>query len=118
MPDPVFDHPGLEVDVAQLATELDRGTIVLIDVREPHEWEAGRIPGAEHVPLGELLAQAGEQDRDRTIVFQCLVGGRSAMAAEAFRQAGFDAWSLAGGIRAWDATGRPLTPDDGVVADH
>lgn len=118
MPDPVFSHPGLEVDVTQVATELDRGSIVVIDVREPHEWEAGRIAGAVHIPLQELMGRIEELDRERTIVFQCRVGGRSGMAAQALRESGYDAWSLAGGLLAWDAADRPLTPDGGVVADH
>lgn len=118
MPDPVFSHPGLEVDVTQVATELDRGSIVVIDVREPHEWEAGRIAGAVHIPLQELMGRIEELDRERTIVFQCRVGGRSGMAAQALRESGYDAWSLAGGLLAWDAADRPLVPDGGVVADH
>jgi rhodanese-related sulfurtransferase len=118
MSSPVFDQPGLEVDVDQLAPELERGTVVLLDVREPYEWEAGRIDGAVHLPLSELGARAGELDRDATIVVQCRIGGRSAVAAQALRQAGYDAWSLRGGILAWDQGGRPLVPDGGVVADH
>jgi rhodanese-related sulfurtransferase len=118
MPSPVFDQPGLEVDADQLAAELERGTVVLIDVREGYEWDAGRIEGAVHLPLGELGARAGELDRDATIVLQCRVGGRSGMAAQALRQAGFDAWSLRGGLLEWDAAGRALVPDGGTVADH
>ncbi|WP_320670437.1 rhodanese-like domain-containing protein [Patulibacter defluvii] len=118
MADPLFDHPGLEVDVAQLRDALDRDAVTLVDVREPYEWEAGRIPGAVHVALHELGARANELDRSRPIVFQCRVGGRSAMAAQAFREAGVDAWSLRGGILDWAAAGHPLTPEDGTVADH
>jgi rhodanese-related sulfurtransferase len=52
------------------------------------------------------------------VIFQCRVGGRSLMAAEAFRRAGFDAYSMAGGVQRWAEEGRPLTPDGGYVADH
>jgi rhodanese-related sulfurtransferase len=114
----VFDHPGLEVDGDQLTTELQRGTVVLVDVRETYEWDAGRIDGAVHLPLGELGARAGELDRDATIVITCRVGGRSGIAAQALRDAGYDAWSLRGGLLDWDREGRPLVPDGGTVADH
>lgn len=118
MASPVFDQPGLEVDADQLATELERGSVVLVDVREPYEWDAGRIAGSRHLPLSELGARAGELDRDATIVIACRVGGRSGMAAQALRQAGFDAWSLRGGLLDWDGGGRPLEPAGGTVADH
>jgi len=118
MASPVFDHAGLEVDADQLAAELERGTVVLVDVRESYEWDAGRIDGAIHLPLSELGARAGELDRDATIVVQCRVGGRSGMAAQALRQAGYDAWSLQGGLLDWVGGGRPLVPDGGTVADH
>ena len=90
----------------------------LIDVREDQEWDAGRIGGARHVVLGEVAAQAATIDQERPVVFYCRVGARSAMAADAFRRGGYDAYSLAGGLEAWAGEGRPLDPDDGTVADH
>jgi rhodanese-related sulfurtransferase len=87
----------------------------LIDVREDYEWEAGRIPGSRHVELGAVAQAAETIDRDTPVVFICRVGGRSTMAANAFRRAGFDAYSLAGGVLAWEASGHPF---DGVVAEH
>ena len=89
-----------------------------IDVREPYEWDAGRIAGARHIELVELSSQASTIDRDRPVVFQCRAGVRSAMAAEAFRAAGYDAWSMAGGLQRWFDDGLPLEPADGRVADH
>ncbi|WP_036725891.1 rhodanese-like domain-containing protein [Patulibacter minatonensis] len=118
MPSPVFDQPGLEVDAAQLAAELERDSVLLVDVREGYEWDAGRIEGALHVPLGELGARIGELDRQATIVVQCRIGGRSGIAAQALRDAGYDAWSLRGGILDWDRAGHPLVPAGGTVADH
>lgn len=90
----------------------------LIDVREDQEWDAGRIGGARHVVLGEVAAQAATIDQERPVVFYCRVGARSAMAADAFRTAGYEAYSLDGGLEAWTGEGRPLEPDDGTVADH
>jgi rhodanese-related sulfurtransferase len=90
----------------------------LIDVREDHEWDAGRIGGARHIVLGEVASQASTIERDRPVVFYCRVGSRSAMAADAFRSAGYEAYSLDGGLEAWSGEGRPLEPDHGAVAEH
>lgn len=98
--------------------ELVREGAQLVDVREPYEHEAGRIAGAAHIELKELQARAAEIDRERPVVFQCRVGGRSAMAAEAFRAAGYEAYNLAGGLKAWVEAGLPIEPEDGRVADH
>ncbi len=96
----------------------ERGEVQLVDVREDYEWGAGRIAGARHVELGALAAAAGTLDRGTPVVFYCRVGGRSAMAAHAFRRAGFDAYSLDGGLLAWDARDLPLEPEGGGVAPH
>jgi len=90
----------------------------LIDVREDHEWDAGRIAGARHIELPDVAAQAPTIDRDTPVVFYCRVGARSAMAADAFRKAGYEAYSMAGGLEAWAGGGRPLEPEDGKVAAH
>ena len=90
----------------------------LIDVREDYEWDAGRIGGARHIVLGEVASQASTIDQGRPVVFYCRVGSRSAMAADAFRRAGYDAYSLHGGLEAWAGDGRPLEPADGTVASH
>jgi hydroxyacylglutathione hydrolase/adenylyltransferase/sulfurtransferase len=93
----------------------DLGDAQLVDVREDYEWEAGRIPGSRHVALSAVGASAETIDRDSPVVFVCRVGGRSTMAAHAFRQAGYDAYSLAGGVLAWAGSGLPF---EGEVADH
>ena len=87
----------------------------LVDVRQPHEHEAGHIGGDRHVPLADLPSQADTLDRDRPVVFYCRVGSRSAMAVEAFRTGGFEAYNLAGGIEAWTEAGRPIEPEGGRV---
>ena len=94
------------------------GEIQLVDVREPYEHDAGRISGARHVELAELSRAAGSLDRERPLVFYCRVGGRSAMATQAFRASGYDARNMAGGLLAWADKGLPLEPVDGSVADH
>ncbi len=87
-------------------------------MREPHEREAGHIEGTRHIELVKLSSQADTVARERPVVFYCRMGGRSTMAAEAFRAAGFDAYSMSGGLLRWASEGRPLSPEGGRVADH
>jgi len=95
------------------------GAVQLIDVREAYEHEAGRIAGARHIELERLASEAETIDRDRPVVFHCRIGSRSAMAAQAFRASGWDAYNMTGGAQAWVDRGLPLEPDGrGVVADH
>jgi rhodanese-related sulfurtransferase len=95
-----------EVDAEALEAD---GDLLLVDVRTSEERDAGHIPSdTAHIPFEELLARAGELDRDRRIVFYCRVGERSAAAADAFGASGYDASSLAGGIVAWQESGRPV----------
>jgi len=109
-----------DVDVApeHARAMIESGEVQLVDVREPYEWEAGRIAGARHIELERLASEADSLDRERPVLFYCRLGARSAMAANAFRRAGFDAHSLVGGLTEWDRRGLPLEPDDGIVADH
>jgi hydroxyacylglutathione hydrolase/adenylyltransferase/sulfurtransferase len=110
MPDLPF-----ELSPDQAADLLANGDAELIDVREGYEREAGHIPGSRHVELSRLTESAEDLPAERPIVFQCRVGARSAMAAFAFRRAGFDAHNLDGGIVAWAERGLPV---EGRIADH
>ena len=92
----------LEVEPEWLADHL--GEVEVLDVREPDEWngELGRIPGARHLPLGELRARLGELPRDRPVIAVCRAGGRSAEASLILEQAGFArAANLSGGMIRW-----------------
>ncbi len=89
----------------------------LVDVRADHEWEAGRIEGAKHLPLAELSERAGEIDKDRPVVLYCRGGNRSTMATEALADAGYDAAKLSEGIVGWSEAGLPLEPEGGHVAE-
>jgi rhodanese-related sulfurtransferase len=113
-----FSDPAHDLTPQQVQEMLDRGEIELIDVREAYEWEAGRIAGARHIELERLASQAETVPRDRTIVFMCRLGARSAMAMQAFRASGWDAYHLAGGIQEWADQQMPLEPESGYVADH
>jgi hydroxyacylglutathione hydrolase/adenylyltransferase/sulfurtransferase len=106
-----------EVDVAPdwVRERHQAGEIQLIDVREDYEYEAGRLAGARHIELQLVASQADTIDRDKPVVFYCRIGSRSSMAAQAFRRAGYDAYSLDGGLTAWEQSGLPL---EGHVAAH
>ena len=105
-----------ELSARQLADLLNDGDVQLVDVREPYEHEAGRIAGDVLIELDRLPAEAGSLDRERTLVFYCRTGSRSALATDAFAAAGFDAHNLSGGLKDWVEQGLPIEPSDGRVA--
>ncbi|MBX5469916.1 MAG: rhodanese-like domain-containing protein [Thermoleophilaceae bacterium] len=113
-----FDPRQWELDPERVAELAARGEVVVVDVREPYEHEAGRIAGALHVPLDRLAEAAGELAGERPLVFHCRVGARSALAAQAFRAAGVEAFNMTGGLVEWVERGLPLEPDGGRVAEH
>lgn len=113
-----FADPAHELTPSQVREALDNGDIVLVDVREPYEWDAGRIPGAQHIELERLASRAADVPTDRPVVFMCRLGVRSAMAMQAFRASGWDAYHLGGGIQRWADEGMPLEPEGGHVAEH
>ena len=113
-----FDETERDLSPKQVSELLAGGDVQLIDVREPYEWEAGRISGARHIELEHLAGRSGEIDKSRKVIFQCRVGRRSALATEAFAASGYDAHNLAGGITAWVEAGLPFEPEDGQVAAH
>ncbi|HET9719908.1 MAG TPA: rhodanese-like domain-containing protein [Solirubrobacteraceae bacterium] len=106
---------GTDYTPQQVAELLGAESVQLIDVREAAEHRAGRIAGGRLIELGDLPAQSSTIDPERPVVFYCRSGARSAMATAAFRQAGFDAHNMVGGIAEWQAAGLPLEPADGRV---
>ncbi len=92
-----------DITVTELKARIDKGDApMIVDVREPAEFEICRIPGAVLIPLGQLASRLGELDPAQEIVLQCKVGGRSANATAYLRRAGFArARNLTGGILAW-----------------
>jgi sulfur-carrier protein adenylyltransferase/sulfurtransferase len=97
-------YEGPEISAEELKVELDRkgGELVLIDVREPHEWEIAHIAGARLIPLNQLPERLGELDGHSEIVTHCHHGARSMKALEILKGAGFSkVRSLAGGIDTW-----------------
>jgi len=101
-----------EITPTQLAARISRGEdFDLIDVREPHEWEIARIPGARLIPLATLVEALPTLDSARDIVVHCKGGGRSARAVQQLQASGFrKVWNLAGGITRWSDDVDPSTP--------
>ncbi len=105
-------YAGAEVAAKDLADELADGQdLVLIDVREPHEWEICRIDGATLIPLRALPERLRELDGHDAFVTYCHTGVRSMQALEVLKAAGFSrVRSLCGGIDAWSTDVDPSVP--------
>jgi rhodanese-related sulfurtransferase len=96
--------PYAEVAPKEVKARIARGEdVFLLDVREPGEVEAWSYPIGVNIPLGQLGDRLEELPRDTTIVVACHVGARSAVAAKALNDAGWDAENLTGGAVAWAA---------------
>jgi rhodanese-related sulfurtransferase len=117
-PDHLFHADDVDVAPERVRDLHAEGAVQLVDVREGYEWEAGRIAGARHIELERLAAQAPTIDPGTPVVFYCRLGARSGLAANAFRRAGFEAYSMVGGLDDWARRGLPIEPDNGQVADH
>jgi molybdopterin/thiamine biosynthesis adenylyltransferase/rhodanese-related sulfurtransferase/molybdopterin converting factor small subunit len=103
--------PG-EIDPVEVKAKLDRGeNFVLIDVREPHEYQICKIPQARLIPLGQVPQRMHELDPDDEIVLHCKSGVRSGKAADLLRQSGFKkVLNMKGGILAWSDKVDPRVP--------
>ncbi|MEZ5076364.1 MAG: rhodanese-like domain-containing protein [Solirubrobacterales bacterium] len=116
MTEPAETSDGREI-ARDEAQELIADGAQIVDVRAAHEWGAGHIVGATHLPLDELSARVAEIDRERPVILYCRGGNRSSMATAALAEAGFDAAKLTEGIVGWAAAGLPLDPEGGYVAE-
>ena len=84
---------------------------LLLDVREPWEWQAARIEGSQHIPMREVPARVDEIDRERDVVAICHHGGRSQQVAMFLEKNGFrKVHNLQGGVDAWSRTVDPAVP--------
>jgi rhodanese-related sulfurtransferase len=101
-----------EITPVDLKKKLDAGEEPLVlDVREPNEYQINRIPGSTLIPLGELPRRYQELPRDREIVAQCKMGGRSSKAMDFLKSVGFtNVKNLRGGILEWIDTVDPSQP--------
>jgi sulfur-carrier protein adenylyltransferase/sulfurtransferase len=110
-----------EVDTAQAADEVEQAGTVVLDVREPDEYEQGALPGAVHIPRGHLESQVEGRITDHAahIVVYCAGGTRSAFAADTLSQLGYtDVVSVIGGFNKWKDEGRPWTTPVSLSAEQ
>ena len=98
---------SLEVDLDTFAAAYEDGAVVL-DVRNPDEYEGAHVPGAVLVPLPELPARMDEVPNADPLYVICAVGGRSLTAAKALAEKGFRPLSVAGGTNGWIERGGPV----------
>ncbi|RQP09511.1 MAG: rhodanese-like domain-containing protein [Microbacteriaceae bacterium] len=85
---------------------------VIIDVRQPEEYDAAHVDGARLVPLGELVERMGELPTEGTLHLMCRSGARSAQATAYLEAQGYDAVNVDGGIIAWHEAGLPIVQPD------
>lgn len=97
------------VSVQQAHDQLEKGTAVMVDVREPEELAESAVPGTIDIPLGELEARAGEIPTGKPVMVFCRSGNRSQEGAAILAAKGYDASTVEGGIIAWQDAGLPTT---------
>jgi sulfur-carrier protein adenylyltransferase/sulfurtransferase len=110
-----------EVDTAEMESALERPGTVLLDVREPDEYDQGAVPGAIHIPRGHLESQVESKvtDKDAPVVIYCAGGTRSAFAAETLGLLGYtDVVSVAGGFNKWKNEGRTWSVPKTLTAEQ
>jgi rhodanese-related sulfurtransferase len=101
-----------EISPQDAAARSKSGEAVIVDVRETDEWDEEHIPGAMHMSRGtiELDIEEKVSDPNAMIICHCGGGGRSALAAKSLQKMGYkNVRSMAGGFKAWKATGLPST---------
>ena len=102
------EHLGT-LSATMLKEKLDRNEIILVDVREEHEWEKGHIEGAERIYVGYLKEEASRLPRDKPIATTCGWGGRGGLGASILKKMGFkDVYNVLGGMKAWKKLGYPI----------
>jgi len=103
-------HPEIEdYDPKETQDEVAGGAL-LIDVREQHEWDVSRLPGAVHIPMGDIPNRLADLPRDRKLIFTCRSGNRSGLVKDyLIDEHGYtNVHNQLGGIIAWQLEGLPL----------
>jgi len=101
-------EPFTRIDVNEAKEMIAKGAAV-IDVREPHEYNAGHVPDARLIPVATVYARREELPPDNDVIFVCAVGQRSALACEMAAAAGLKRlYNLEGGTDAWVKSGQPV----------
>jgi rhodanese-related sulfurtransferase len=109
---PALMPRGRRATALQATQLINRGKTTIVDVRTPEEFAKGHLRDAKNIPLADLSNRIGELDKSKTktVVVVCQTGGRSDKAVRQLKAAGFDdAYSLEGGLAAWQAANLPVT---------
>ena len=102
-------EPFSRISVDDAKGMMSDGGVAVIDVREPHEYNAGHVPNAKLIPVAKVFARKDELPRDKDVIFICQVGQRSALACEMAAAAGLTRlFNLEGGTEAWVKAGNPV----------
>ena len=102
-----------QITAKELKERIDKGDdLQIIDVREAHELAVAKIPNTIHIPLGQIVSRMSEIDPTKETIVHCKMGGRSTMAIQALKQAGFtgNLTNMVGGITAWSIDVDPSVP--------
>lgn len=91
-----------EITTNETAKMLNDPEVSILDVREAFEVNMGTIPGAKHIPLGELTARFQELDKNKKHIIICRSGNRSGVATHFLNEQGYDAYNMIGGMIFWD----------------
>ena len=106
-----------QINAKGAARRLAAGTAYVIDVRSAAEWQAGHLPGAHHIPLGELARKVSTVPPEHAVIMHCQGGARSAIAASVLQAGGLhDVLNLAGGFNEWRAAGLPVEEETAATA--
>ena len=109
MPQKDPQEPFSRISVDEAKGMMSDGDVAVIDVREPHEYNAGHVPNAKLIPVAKVFARKDELPRDKDVIFICQVGQRSALACEMAAAAGLTRlFNLEGGTEAWVKAGNPV----------
>lgn len=100
-----MDVPAIDID--ELARRQPSG-VVLIDVREPDEFEDFRVPGAQLIPMADVPERIEEIPESELVYVICLTGARSARVVDYLNRQGYDSVNVAGGTKAWREAGLPV----------
>jgi rhodanese-related sulfurtransferase len=103
---------GSKVTPLQATQLINQGKAVIVDVRDPQAFAAGHLRDARNIPLNELPKRIGELEKSKakSVILTCSSGAQSSRACAKLKKAGFaEAYSLSGGLSAWQAQGLPIT---------
>lgn len=110
----LFGSSVPSIDAAEAREKIDgKPAPLVLDVRQPGEYQSGHIAGAKLIPLGELPNRMAQLPKNRPIIAVCRSGSRSARATRMLTEAGYEAENLRGGMMSWEMAGFPVKKGNG-----